>query len=177
MQKVTWSSLIRKVQGCVHMKLLLCSRNLAPVGAIFYCEIVFFIITLLQTTPLAVSFLKGHIGLTDLLLEHPAVDINFRLDSGMTLVSMACASPLVEGIVDQVKYLVETKKADCTLTDARDANAVSCPLFEETVGTSSISRYYRKISTFSVQDLSLPTLRLIFVFIRLIIMTNALALH
>lgn len=78
------------------------------------------------------SFLKGHVGLTDLLLEHPTVDINFRVDSGMTLVSMACASPLVEGIVDQIKYLIETKNADCTLTDASDCNAVSCQLLEQT---------------------------------------------
>jgi hypothetical protein len=80
----------------------------------------------MQTTPTAVAFLKGHVGLTDMLLDQPAVDINFRLDSGMTLVSVACGSPLVEGIVDQIKYLVETKNADCKLVDAGGSTAVSC---------------------------------------------------
>jgi len=81
---------------------------------------------LLQTTPLAVAFLKGHVGLANLLLEQPTVDINFRLDSGMTLVSLACSSPLVDGIVDQISYLVVTKNADCTIADADGMNAVSC---------------------------------------------------
>ena len=78
----------------------------------------------MQTTPTAIAFLKGHFGLTDLLLEQPSVDINFRLDSGMTLLSVACSSPLVDGIVEQIEYLVKTKHADCTLTDANNANAV-----------------------------------------------------
>jgi len=64
-------------------------------------------------------------GLADILLEQPSVDINFRLDSGMTLVSFACASPLFEDIVEQLEYLVIKKKAVCNLVDANDANAVS----------------------------------------------------
>jgi len=80
----------------------------------------------LQTTPLAVAFLKGHVGLADLLLAQPTVDINLRLDSGMTLVSLACSSPLIDGIVDQITYLVITKNADCTIADASNMNAVSC---------------------------------------------------
>jgi len=43
----------------------------------------------------------------------------------MTLVSLACSSALVDGIVDQINYLVVTKNADCTIADANNMNAVS----------------------------------------------------
>ena len=69
--------------------------------------------------------MKGHMGLADLLLEQPSVDINFRLDTGMTLVAVACSSQLVDDIVSQLEYLVVKKKADCTLVNADNANAVS----------------------------------------------------
>jgi len=73
--------------------------------------------------------LKGHVGLADILLEQPSVDINFRLDGGMTLVHMACSSSLEEGIVEQLEYLVVKKSADCTLMDDSNANAVHASLF------------------------------------------------
>ena len=37
---------------------------------------------LLQVTPLGIAFLKGHMGLADILLDRPGVDINFRDDEG-----------------------------------------------------------------------------------------------
>lgn len=35
----------------------------------------------------------------------------------MTLIAIACGSPLQSGIVEQIKYLVEKKGADCTIND------------------------------------------------------------
>lgn len=35
-----------------------------------------------KTTPAAISFLKGHMGLADMLLQQPGADINFRDESG-----------------------------------------------------------------------------------------------
>jgi len=70
-----------------------------------------------KMTPLGIAFMKGHTGLADMILEQPDVDINFKDDQGMTLVAIACASPLTEGIVEQLEYLVDKFKADCTITD------------------------------------------------------------
>ncbi len=48
----------------------------------------------------------------------------------MTLVALACSSPLEDGIVEQIEYLVKRQKADVTIKDANDNNAVgrSCVL-------------------------------------------------
>lgn len=35
-----------------------------------------------QVTPVAIAFLKGHLGLVDYLLGRPGVDINFKDDKG-----------------------------------------------------------------------------------------------
>ena len=35
----------------------------------------------------------------------------------MTLLAIACGSPLEEGIVEQIKYLVDKKGADCSIKD------------------------------------------------------------
>ena len=64
-------------------------------------------------------------GLADILLEQPTVDINFRDEKGMTLVAIACSTPIEEAILDQLKYLVTDKKADCTIKDVGDATPVS----------------------------------------------------
>ncbi len=45
--------------------------------------------------------------------------------TGMSLVGLACCSPLEGGIVEQVEYLVKKQKADVTLTDIAGNNAVS----------------------------------------------------
>ena len=42
----------------------------------------------------------------------------------MTLVGLACSSPLEPGIVEQVEYLVKRQKADVTITDTGGNNAV-----------------------------------------------------
>jgi ankyrin repeat protein len=36
-----------------------------------------------KVTPLGIAFLKGHMGLADILLDQPNVDINFTDDSGI----------------------------------------------------------------------------------------------
>ena len=38
-----------------------------------------------KVTPLGIAFLKGHMGIADILLEQPGVDINFRDESGEML--------------------------------------------------------------------------------------------
>ena len=68
--------------------------------------------------------MKGHIGCADLLLEQPSVELNFRDDSGATLVMLTAASPMTKYMVDQMKYLIK-KKADLTLVDINNRNAVS----------------------------------------------------
>ncbi|XP_033624396.1 poly [ADP-ribose] polymerase tankyrase-like [Asterias rubens] len=73
--------------------------------------------------PLGVALMKGHVGCTDLLLEQPNVDLNFRDDSGATLVMLTAASPMTKYMVDQMKYLIR-KKADLSLVDINNRNAL-----------------------------------------------------
>ena len=85
-------------------------------------------------TPLALAFLKGHMGLADLLLEESNLSINFRMENGVTLVMMACMSSMENlTIADQLEYLLSGKKADCSLIDGNEKNAVSKLLMRITV--------------------------------------------
>ncbi|XP_064602038.1 poly [ADP-ribose] polymerase tankyrase-like isoform X2 [Liolophura sinensis] len=77
-----------------------------------------------KVTPVAIAFLKGHLGLVDYLLGRPGVDINFKDDKGMTLVSIAAASPLVPGLYEQLKFLIVDKGADTTSTDINGYTAL-----------------------------------------------------
>ena len=43
----------------------------------------------------------------------------------MTLVAIACSSPLAEGIEENLNYLVEKFKADCTIPDLTGKTPVS----------------------------------------------------
>ena len=43
----------------------------------------------------------------------------------MTLVAMACGSPLEEGVLEQVEYLINEKGADCTIPDVHGNTPVS----------------------------------------------------
>ncbi|XP_038075210.1 poly [ADP-ribose] polymerase tankyrase-like [Patiria miniata] len=76
-----------------------------------------------KTPPLGVALMKGHTGCADLLLEQPGVSLNFRNDSGATLVMLTAASPMTKYMVEQMKYLIK-KKADLTLVDIDDRNAL-----------------------------------------------------
>lgn len=40
---------------------------------------------IIQVTPLGIAFLKGHIGLSELLLNQPEIDVDFRDDNGRRL--------------------------------------------------------------------------------------------
>ncbi|KAL3874859.1 hypothetical protein ACJMK2_037816 [Sinanodonta woodiana] len=77
-----------------------------------------------KTTPVSIAFLKGHIGLVDYLLSQPGVDIDFKNDEGKTLTSIATSSPLEDGLYEQIKYLIEDKKADPTIKDASGLDAL-----------------------------------------------------
>ncbi|XP_052057851.1 poly [ADP-ribose] polymerase tankyrase-like isoform X2 [Mytilus californianus] len=76
-----------------------------------------------KLTPVGVAFMKGHMGLVDFLLKMPGVDINFKNDTGMTLLSIACSSALQKGLEDQVVYLLK-KGGDPTITDVNGFNAL-----------------------------------------------------
>ncbi len=42
----------------------------------------------LQISPLGISFLKGHMGITEILLDQPGVDINFKNEDGKDVSSV-----------------------------------------------------------------------------------------
>ena len=72
-----------------------------------------------KTTPAAIAFLKGHMGIADILLQQTGADINFKDESGNTLLATACCSPISQVLFDQVKYLID-KGADCTIKNTND---------------------------------------------------------
>ncbi|KAL4238217.1 hypothetical protein ACF0H5_002929 [Mactra antiquata] len=76
-----------------------------------------------KTTPIGVAFLKGHIGIVDFLLKQKGVDINFKNDAGLTLTSVAASSTLTNGLIDQLKYLMD-KKADPTIKDVNGMDSL-----------------------------------------------------
>ncbi|PAA55778.1 hypothetical protein BOX15_Mlig008630g1 [Macrostomum lignano] len=71
-----------------------------------------------KLSPLAIVFLKGHMGLVPLIVKQPGVDIDAVDDSGRSLLFMACSSRLSESLCKQVRHLVEDMGASVTLTDA-----------------------------------------------------------
>ncbi|XP_041358942.1 poly [ADP-ribose] polymerase tankyrase-like [Gigantopelta aegis] len=70
-----------------------------------------------KTTPTSIAYMKGHLGIVNLLLTEAGVDTNFQDDQGMTLLSTACSSVLYSELYDQIIYLVEDNGAVCTLHD------------------------------------------------------------
>ena len=75
--------------------------------------------------------MKGHQGIADLILEQPGVDLNFRDDSGSTLVMLTAANHMTKNIVDQMEYLVNKKGAKVDLVDVNGQNAVSGHIFSQ----------------------------------------------
>ncbi|XP_076462850.1 uncharacterized protein LOC143295161 [Babylonia areolata] len=69
------------------------------------------------TTPLSVAYLKGHQGVVSLLLEDDRVDVNFPNEDGETLLFIACSSEKDEDLIEQIRYLIEGKGADCTIVN------------------------------------------------------------
>jgi len=47
-----------------------------------YIATLTFYFCFLQSTPISIAFLKGHLGIVDYLLKQAEVDINFRNDEG-----------------------------------------------------------------------------------------------
>ncbi|XP_046544640.1 poly [ADP-ribose] polymerase tankyrase-like [Haliotis rubra] len=70
-----------------------------------------------KTTPLSIAYMKSHFGIASLLLTKSDVDVNFRDDQEMTLVSTAASSALYPDLYDQMVYLVKDKAAGCTFVD------------------------------------------------------------
>ncbi|CAF0916058.1 unnamed protein product [Rotaria sp. Silwood1] len=95
-----------------------CVRLLLEAGANLNC------VNLWQTTCLAAGFLKGHYGLCDYLLTDHHVDINFKTDDGLTLVMLTVGLEVTSSAIEQLEYVVEKHKADCTTTDANGSNAL-----------------------------------------------------
>ncbi|XP_060068797.1 poly [ADP-ribose] polymerase tankyrase-like [Ylistrum balloti] len=76
-----------------------------------------------KLTPVGIAFMKAHMGLVDFLLKMPGVDINFKNDSGKTLISVACSSELNSSLYDQIVYLMD-KGSDPSITDIDGLNAL-----------------------------------------------------
>lgn len=62
-----------------------------------------------KLTPVAIAFLKGHIGIAKYLLDQPGVDIDFRDDNGKTVLMkmVSDAKVLNQELLDEIK--VNTK--------------------------------------------------------------------
>ena len=75
-------------------------------------------------TPLAISFLKGHLGITRELLNRSGADVNFRDKNGRTLVMLTCQATISEALLKQLEALIKQFKADVTLTDIYGCNAL-----------------------------------------------------
>ncbi|CAF0960955.1 unnamed protein product [Adineta ricciae] len=94
-----------------------CVKVLLEAGANLNC------INCWQTTCLAIGFLKGHYGLCDYLLTEHNADINFTTDDGLSLVMLTVSQEISTSIVEQLEYVVEKHKADCTIVDTNGSNA------------------------------------------------------
>ncbi|UJR15954.1 hypothetical protein I4U23_002874 [Adineta vaga] len=94
-----------------------CVRLLIEAGANVNC------VNSWQTTCLAAGFLKGHYGLCDYLLTEHHVDINFKTEDGLTLVILTAGLEVSTSSVQQLDYVAQKHKADCTCVDADGNNA------------------------------------------------------
>ena len=81
-----------------------------------------------QNPPLGIAYLKGHLGCTDLLLDQPNVNVNFRDDNGSTLLLRTCNQKMYMDTVKSFMYLIK-KGADVKAVDLDGDNAVSLSVF------------------------------------------------
>lgn len=65
-----------------------------------------------------VALAKGHFGAVKALLNLPGTDVNCKDDEGRTLVSLTVDN-LDSEKMEQIRFLVEEKSADVTLTDLK----------------------------------------------------------
>lgn len=79
-----------------------------------------------KLTPLGVAYMKGHMGLADMLLQQPGIDLNCQDENGMTLVALTLAGGGVvsPSTLEQLNYLIVEKKADCTVKDSHGNSAL-----------------------------------------------------
>ena len=69
-------------------------------------------------SPLNISMLKSHYGITEFILDDKGVDLNLKDSEGLTLIHKLMQK-LTEQDVNQIKYLIQTKRdrLDLTVTD------------------------------------------------------------
>jgi ankyrin repeat protein len=94
-----------------------CVRLLFEAGASIDCR------NCWQTTCFEAGFSKGHYGICDYLLSEHGADINFKTDEGLTLVMITVDLKISSSAVQQLEYVVDKHKADCTCLDINGRNA------------------------------------------------------
>lgn len=79
-----------------------------------------------KMTPLAISFMKGHMGLVEYILKQPGVDIDSRINdsTGVTLLLQAVSSQPTKELLSRLKFLLINQKASCNIVDFEGNNAV-----------------------------------------------------
>ena len=82
-----------------------------------------------KLTPVAVSLLKGHVGISKFLLDQPGVDINFKDDKGRTVILSMLAEVnnekrLTEELYSEIVDMVERRGADAKVIDNDKNNAL-----------------------------------------------------
>ncbi|RWS26208.1 Poly(ADP-ribose) polymerase pme-5-like protein [Leptotrombidium deliense] len=78
-----------------------------------------------KVTPLLAAFLKGHMGLVDLIVQN-GVDINshFKDMNGVTLLMQTVMSKPGDLLLARLKFLVQSQSVDCKKVDVDGNNAV-----------------------------------------------------
>ena len=109
-----------------------CLRLLIDAGAAINCPNDW------ALTPLAVAYMKGHMGLADTLLAQPGIDINCQDDRGLTLVSLTLTNGVQAATYNQLEYLLKAKKADVKIADSLG----NTPL--HILATSNVSLTYQE---------------------------------
>ena len=77
-----------------------------------------------KLTPFGISFLKGHVGVCELLLTTNKIDINFRTENGETLIMLVVSNSLNKLTLDQITYMIKKLNANCNLADSSGNNAL-----------------------------------------------------
>ena len=74
--------------------------------------------------PFGISYLKGHVGVCELLLTTNKIDINFRTENGETLIMLVVSNCLNKLTVDQITYMIKNLNANCNLSDSNGDNVL-----------------------------------------------------
>ncbi|KAG4073918.1 hypothetical protein HA402_014123 [Bradysia odoriphaga] len=78
-----------------------------------------------KMTPLAISFMKGHMGLVEYILKQQGADIDSRVNdnTGFTLLLQAICSKPSSEYLSRLKFLLVDQKANCNALDFDGNNA------------------------------------------------------